>query len=132
MLTVWEPLHRLVGESLLRPNADSRNTLSMPLDILENGETLVITAALSGTSKDKFSINYDNQVLTIGAEVARPEHPPEAKVWASERPYGQVVRRLRLPYPVNVEAATAEYTDGTLTLILPKAEIAKTRTISVN
>ena len=128
--TVWEPLSRLLDEPFLR-GGEARATLVMPLDVFEADDTLFVQASVSGASKDKIQVSYDNQMLTIRAEVPRPDMPENAKVWASERPYGQVARRLRLPYPVDVEAASAAYADGTLTLRLPKSEAVKTRTIQV-
>jgi HSP20 family molecular chaperone IbpA len=48
--------------------------------------------------------------------------------------YGKVVEHTQaftLPAPINSERAEASYADGVLTLTLPKAEQAKTRTVKV-
>jgi HSP20 family protein len=48
-----------------------------------------------------------------------------------ELPHGSFRRSLRLPSTVDARKAEAKIEDGVLTLILPKAESAKPRTIKV-
>lgn len=45
--------------------------------------------------------------------------------------YGRFQRVIALPVPVKAEDAKAEYRDGVLKIMLPKAETAKTRRITV-
>ncbi|MBV9229073.1 MAG: Hsp20/alpha crystallin family protein, partial [Chloroflexi bacterium] len=45
---------------------------------------------------------------------------------------GQYQQSFTLPSPINADRVEASYTDGILTLTLPKAEHAKARTIKVN
>jgi HSP20 family protein len=45
--------------------------------------------------------------------------------------YGTFERSFRLPMPVRAEQIQAEFKDGVLTLIVPKAEEAKPKQIEV-
>jgi HSP20 family molecular chaperone IbpA len=42
--------------------------------------------------------------------------------------YGRFEAAIRLPFPVDVEAATAEYTDGFLSIELPRLAATKLTT----
>jgi HSP20 family protein len=48
-----------------------------------------------------------------------------------ERSYGSFERVFALPDTVNPEGVTADYKHGTLTVTLPKKEIAKPRQVKV-
>ncbi|NIO14674.1 MAG: Hsp20 family protein, partial [Xanthomonadales bacterium] len=48
-----------------------------------------------------------------------------------ERRYGRFERRFSLPRSVDAERVKAEFTDGVLTVTLPKVEAAKPRKIEV-
>ena len=50
----------------------------------------------------------------------------------SERFFGKFQRSLTLPVPVNREQVNATYKDGILKVVLPKAEEAKPKQITVS
>ena len=138
-LSVWDPgvglslrdaVNRLFEDSFVRP--DRLGGLAMPLDLMETEDALVLTASLPGSSKEHWDINYEKELLTIRAEIPENGAPEGAHYLVKERAYGKVTRTLRLPYPVDAEQASADYSDGLLRLTLPKVESIKPRSIKVN
>ena len=49
-----------------------------------------------------------------------------------ERGHGRFSRAFSLPEPINVEAITAELTDGILTITMPKAHDRSSRRVDVS
>ena len=50
----------------------------------------------------------------------------------NERFFGKFERQVALPFQVDATRVTASYTDGVLTVTLPKAEEAKPRQIEIH
>jgi HSP20 family protein len=101
------------------------------VDIFEAEDELVITMDLPGIKKEDVQVNLDDRTLTIRGE-RRLEHDDKRDNYHRiERTYGQFGRSFTIPPNVNREALHAEYTDGVLSLYLPKLEQAKPRQIPV-
>lgn len=141
-ITRWNPIRELSAmQSLVDRMLEDAETTSngnslrrsLALDITETKDAYSVVTALPGVDADNIDINLHDQVLTIEAEI--PEHVVEeegTRVLLRERSYGRYSRQVRLPQPVNTEAIQANYSDGILSLTLPKAEEAMPRSIKVN
>jgi len=127
-LSLREAVSRLVDDNFVRPD---RGFPSLPVDVLETPESIVLKASVPGTSKEQLQIHYEKDVLTLKAEIPGEDAPEQGKFLLKERGQGSVSRTFRLPFPVDAEAARAEYQDGVLTLTLPKLESAKPRQIAI-
>lgn len=128
-LSLREAVNRLMEDSFIRPD---RTGPAMPVDVVETTEAVIVSALIPGTKKENLQINYEKEILTIKADVEVPNPPENARVLLRERSHGTVSRTFRLPFAINAETASADYTDGVLTLTLPKQESAKPRSIQVN
>lgn len=106
-------------------------TGSLPLDVYETDEAYTVTAAIPGLQADQFNIKLHDDILTISAELPKPEVPEGTRVLIQERPFGSLSRSITLPQPVNYNAAEANYHNGVLTLTLPKSPEAQPHTIPV-
>jgi len=107
----------------------ARTPRLMPVDLFRNGDQYVLSADLPGIDPDSVDLDVDGQLLTIRAE----RHPVDEDVkWmVHERPYGSYMRQFTLGDGVDVERITANYANGVLSVIVPMAERAKPRKISV-
>jgi len=105
------------------------STVSLPLDLYRAGENFVAKFDLPGVDPGTVDVDIEDRTLTIRAE----RRPTEGEVqWlAHERPSGTFARQLTLGYGVSLDAISADYTDGVLTLTIPVAEEAKPRKIQV-
>jgi len=92
-----------------------------------------VHADLPGVNKDDINVTVENGVLTITAETTSEKEEKEGeRVIRQERRYGKYVRSLRLGSEVDAGNVKANYKDGVLELVLPKAEAAKPKKISVD
>jgi HSP20 family protein len=105
-----------------------------PVDVFENTNEVRIVAEMPGVRPDDIRISVENNVITIRGE-KQPTQDAEGKesdrVHRSERVYGLFERSFTMPTTVDAEKIVARYEQGVLTLVLPKAERAKPRQISV-
>lgn len=101
------------------------------VDVKENKDAYKIMADLPGMSKKDITISIDENVLTIKGERKTQEKQDDENCYCEERTFGSFQRSLRLPNKVDDNKVKAEYKDGVLQLILPKAEEAKTRQIEI-
>lgn len=102
------------------------------VDVSETENEFRIRADLPGVKKDDLDISIQDGVLTINAETKEEKkEEKEGRVIRQERRYGKFVRSMRLGDTVDVDNIKADYKDGVLDLVLPKAEKVKPRKIDV-
>jgi HSP20 family protein len=111
----------------------ARHARPMPLDVIETAESIVVRASLPGCDKDAIEISFREGVLGIRAQAAPTVADAEKKerLLLAERVHGEISRSLTIKIPVDVDRASASYSDGVLTLTLPKSKQARAHKISV-
>jgi HSP20 family protein len=106
-----------------------------PVDILETENELVVKADIPGVKFEDIDVRLENGTLTLRGErkfEAQKEGPNGKGGWHRiERSYGSFERVFTLPDTVDAERVAADYKAGTLTITLPKKEIAKPRQVKV-
>jgi HSP20 family protein len=115
--------------SLLRP-LGSLNRWNPALDVYQNKDQYTVHAELPGLKKEEIAISLNGDTLTISGERKQETNSEEAS--RNERFFGKFQRSVILPVPVNAEKVNANYKDGVLTVVLPKAEEAKPKQIPVS
>jgi len=102
-----------------------------PVDIKETENELIFKADIPDVELKDIDVRMENGTITIRGE-RKFEGARENGGWHRvERSYGTFERVFTLPETVDPEAVKADYKDGTLTLTLPKKEIAKPRQIKI-
>jgi HSP20 family protein len=132
-LKLSDAMEQLLNESWVAPRSffgSWNGTASMPLDMYETDEAYVVTAFLPGVPNDKLDIQVQQNILSIHGEVS-VEQPKDARYLIQERGSGVFARSLRLPSQVDADKIAATYTDGVLTITLPKVESVKPHRISI-
>ena len=108
--------------------------VKLPVDAWVTDEAYVITAFVPGVNPDDVEILFEDDELTLrGSYPAAAAFEEGSKVEAVKRElfHGNFERRLTFRQPVNPDAIVAEYSQGVLTLRVPKAEVVKPRQIRV-
>lgn len=90
------------------------------LDIKENDNAYIVHAELAGVKKEDIHVEIEGGLVTIKAEVKQEESVENERMLRRERYFGTVARRFELPNEIDLEKASADFTDGMLTLNLPK------------
>ena len=104
---------------------------TVPVDVLDTGDQLVVHADLPGRSSEAIDVTLeDDTLLTISAEYDDPDH--DGRYVKRERPRQAASRTVRLPEAVDPESTTASYDDGVLTVELGKQSGDDGTSITVN
>jgi HSP20 family protein len=104
------------------------------IDVVEKKDAYVLYAELPGVDASQVDIKFEQNVLTLRGTKASPisaEKDGELRVFASERVSGSFERSLRLPEFVDAERIGADFTNGLLTITVPKAQAAQPRKIEI-
>ncbi len=99
------------------------------VDIYESESALTLVADMPGVPLDKIDIDLDSDQLTIRGMV--PEEKENGKLLFREYATGDYHRQFTLSSDIDREKIQASMKDGVLKLVLPKAEAAKPRKITV-
>ncbi len=91
----------------------------------------VLSLDLPGVHADDLEIEALDGELVVRGERKRPQPAEGAQLAFSERAFGRFERRFALPRGVDPEAITASMDSGVLSLVVPKPEAIKPKTISV-
>ena len=105
---------------------DMEETSWMPtVDISETENGFEIRAELPGVAKDDLHVSVKDNLLTLSGEKRQENVDDPQNYRRVERRYGSFQRRFTLPSEVATDDIKAEYSDGVLTLSIPKPEAAK-------
>ena len=134
-LTVWDPFRETpalerAAHRFFRDVPTRRRLAYPPLELTDEGDTVVVTAELPGVDKGEVELTVLGDTLTIAGEKKLPIDNSATYI-RHERPHGKFRRLVDLPYSVAQDNIKASYRDGVLTITLPKAEEAKPRQIAV-
>ena len=90
-----------------------------PVNMYDDGDKIVIEVALPGVKKEDIDVSLQDGILIIsGVRIGKSDKPYYQQEWQ----YGQFEREITLPTAINSDDIRAEYTDGILTVSMPKDE----------
>jgi HSP20 family protein len=101
------------------------------VDMYETDSEVVVKATVPGFDPDDIEVTVSEGVLIIKGTREAEEAVKEAEYICREHHSGSFSRSLTLPSDVLAEDATANYSNGILTLTLPKPEEVKAKRIEV-
>jgi HSP20 family protein len=104
------------------------------VDLVEKKDAYVLYAELPGVDPSQVSVNFEQSLLTIRGAKQSPigaAGDGEQRIYAAERVTGTFERSVRLPQFVDAERISAEFTNGVLTVTVPKAAAAQPRKIEI-
>ena len=98
------------------------------VDIFESEDGLMVAADIPGAAKNTLEANVEQGILTLSAPVTVTM--PGQPVY-TEFELAHDYRQFSLPESLDHEKTVAEFTNGVLTLRIPKAEAAKPHKIEI-
>jgi HSP20 family protein len=134
MVTLRQAMDRLFEDSFVSPlglRAFNGDAAGPALDVHQNADEIVVTAALPGVKPEDVDITITGQTLSIRGELKADEKVERDQYLYRERRFGTFNRQLQLPVRVQGDGATATFENGLLRLTIPKAEEVKPRQIQV-
>lgn len=116
-----------------RNRAEGENLDWMPVvDILEANGHVEIRAEMPGLSEQDVQVSVTDDVLTLKGEKTQESEQDDQKYHRVERSYGRFQRSFTLPANLNPEAIKAKFTNGVLTVSIPKAEEVQPKEIQIS
>lgn len=101
------------------------------MNIWSSNDGLKVTAEVPGVNPADIDINVVGDTLTLNGERKPDDLKEGVQYHRQERGYGKFSRSIQLPYKVNVKKVEASFSDGVLSIDLPRAEEDKPRKIAV-
>ncbi|MDP3970929.1 MAG: Hsp20/alpha crystallin family protein [bacterium] len=102
------------------------------IDVYEEGNNMVAEVPLPGVDTNNIEVSIENDVLSIEGKTEKKTEVDEKDYYRKEVRYGGFHRAVALPCSVDGEKAKADYNDGVLKISVPKLEVAKKKTITIN
>ncbi len=101
------------------------------MDIQETDDHFSLSLDLPGIKSEDVHIDLEEDDLVIRGSRSSAAETDGERYHRVERWFGEFRRSVRLPRTVDRESIVADYSDGVLTVTLPKVKAAATRKISI-
>jgi len=105
--------------------AESEVLQSVPIDITETEQDIVVKAQVPGFSEKEIDLRVDSQRLYITGKHQESVERKKGKSLYSEWQSNQILRQVDLPVPIDSDHVTAYIDNGVMEVTLPKAEKPK-------
>jgi HSP20 family protein len=111
----------------------TRNAVFVPTaDVTVSEGDIVLTMDVPGLTSDDLSLELADGYLVVRGERTRPQLPEGITFAHRERAFGAFERRIKVPDGVDPDGITASLDNGVLSLIVPKPERLKPKTIAIS
>lgn len=133
--SLGDRIQRVLNETLGGLDWEYRDSAAAswvpPVDVLEEADSIRITAEIAGVKPEDVEISLEGNLLTVRGTKQQEAEENTERVHRYERTYGAFERAFTLPASVDSKDIKASYDNGVLTITLPKSEKAKPRQIRV-
>ncbi|ERN42958.1 molecular chaperone (small heat shock protein) [Rubidibacter lacunae KORDI 51-2] len=124
-------MDRLFEDVTEHGGLDTRNW-NPAVEMQDKGDSIVLKVQLPGLDGKDLDITATREAVTIAGEYRRESEEKKNGLFRSEFFYGSFKRTVGMPVPIQNNNANADFTDGVLTLTLPKVEEAVNRTVKID
>lgn len=125
----WYPAHRMVMSRLAEAVRPQLPLWVPEADVEETSREITVCFALPGVDKTDIRVNITENLLTVSGRGREEGRKHEAG--RRELPYGEFLRRVRLPDEVKPGSAKAAYRNGVLRVTLARAHVHAGRSVKV-
>ncbi|MBF0100621.1 MAG: Hsp20/alpha crystallin family protein [Desulfobacterales bacterium] len=101
------------------------------INVTEDKSNFYVRAELPGIKADELEITVTGESLAISGEREIASEGEHVKYHRRERESGKFSRMFNLPTVIDSNKVDATFANGILTIVLPKAEAAKPKQITV-
>jgi HSP20 family protein len=130
LLSLQQALNSFQRSTWLQPGPSSSGTYP-PCNVFRKGDDFVVISEVPGIQKSDIDVQVKGNTIRLSGRKS-VEYPERAGVHRRERLAGRFDRAITLPVEINPDGVRAEYRDGILALLLPRAEQDKPKSIKVN
>ena len=143
-IDMWEPIREIetfqnemnrLFDEFMHPgvNDGDRNIIFKPaVEMQESDDAIHLKLEVPGLDIKDIDIQASEDQISIRGERKSESKTEEKGMMRSEFHYGSFERIIRLPVHIQNDKVKAEYTNGILSLILPKSEVEQKKVVKVN
>jgi HSP20 family protein len=113
-------------------NREYQMTWKPAIELQDTDENVILRAEIPGIEGKDLDVRVTREAVAITGEHRYEKKTEEKAFFRSEFRYGKFQRVIPLPVPVQNEQVKADFTNGILTLTLPKVQSAKNRVVKLN
>ncbi len=106
-------------------------TWAPPVDIYETKDKITLKAELPGFEEKQINLRFEDGILTLEGERKFEKESGDENYHRVERSYGKFVRSFAIPAGVEGDKIAASFSNGVLTVELPKREETKPKQIRI-
>jgi HSP20 family protein len=107
-------------------------TAALPaIDVSETEDSVILRAEVPDINPEDLDISITEDTLRIMGETTQERVEEEGGVQTTERRYGSFSRTLQLPCKIALDDVKATYTEGILSIVMPKCSPEQAREIKV-
>ncbi len=100
-------------------------------DVHETPESFIVHLDVPGVDKNDVKVQFEDNTLIVTGERKYESRNDDKDFRHLERIYGTFTRSLRLSKDVDAQKIQANYKNGVLEIVLPKAEEVKPKQIDI-
>ena len=100
-------------------------------DIFETSEALTVVLEMPGVDRNSIEVSVEDDIVTIAGRIDFTKYEGMQPVY-TEYNVGNYARSFQVSNKIDQSRISAQMKDGVVTLVLPKAEQAKSRKIQVS
>jgi HSP20 family protein len=117
-------VERMFDEMIHRPWGFCRDIRGWnpSVDLYETADAFILEADLPGVKYEDVRVENENGDLVLSGWRTLEKHESDGQFHTMERSSGHFVRRIKLPESIQKDAIKAEFNDGVLRVVLPKAK----------
>ncbi|HQR44810.1 MAG TPA: Hsp20/alpha crystallin family protein [Thermoanaerobaculia bacterium] len=134
LAALQDRMNRLFEGTLSRTRNEEElftGTWAPPVDIYETKDKITLKAELPGFDEKQIALRFEDGVLTIEGERKFEKETGDENYHRVERSYGKFVRSFAIPAGVDGDRIGASFSNGVLTVELPKREETKPKQIRI-
>lgn len=137
----WQPFQEMetlrrqmdrMFDDLAGWNREYQITWQPAIEVQNTDETVVVRAEIPGIEGKDLDVRVTREAVAISGEHRYEQKTEEKGIFRSEFRYGKFQRVIPLPAPVQNDTVTADFTNGILTLTLPKVTSTQNRVVKLN
>ncbi|MEK7480958.1 MAG: Hsp20/alpha crystallin family protein [Patescibacteria group bacterium] len=103
----------------------------MLVDVYHTPDEIVIQAVLGGVDRDDIDISATQEMITIRTHRDHAEEVGRENYYYQELYWGTFSRSIMLPQEIDIDAVEANFSNGLLTIRLPKVDKERVEKIKV-
>lgn len=131
----WDPfaeMDEVFGRlPTLRPMMDMQHGFVPALDVYEDADSVYVKIPLAGVDPHEVQVSVEKGVLTVQGASKKEHEVDEKNYYRKEVRSGSFYRQVALPVPVKEDRVSAEFENGMLRIIAPKAAPSQAKKVNV-